>query len=80
LKTGQVIGSAKAAVPILKEGDLLVTSGLDGVFPPGLMVGVVSWINSLKEGGYAYEIEAYPAAGNLNDLQTVFIMPPMSVE
>ena len=81
LKTGHVVGTSKgAAVPILKEGDLLVTSGLDGVFPPGLKVGVVSWVNSLKEGSYAYEIEAHPAAGNLNDLQTLFILPALSSE
>lgn len=80
LKTGRVIGSSKGAEPIIKEGDLLVTSGLDGVFPPGLRVGIVSWVNSLKEGSYAYEIEAYPVAGNLNDLKTVFILPALSSE
>jgi cell shape-determining protein MreC len=68
----------KGPVPILKEGDFLLTSGLDGVFPPGLRVGTVSWIAPLKEGSYAYEIEVRPAASNLNDLQTVFILPALS--
>lgn len=68
----------KGPVPLLKEGDVLLTSGLDGVFPPGLRVGSVSWIAPLKEGSYAYEIEVRPAASNLNDLQTVFILPPLS--
>ncbi len=65
-------------VPILKEGDLLVTSGLDGVFPPGLRVGSVSRIAPVKEGSYAYEIEVRPAVNNLNDLQTLFILPCLS--
>jgi cell shape-determining protein MreC len=68
----------KNDVPILKEGDLLVTSGLDGVFPPGLPVGIVSLIEPLKEGSYSYKIEVRPAANHLNDLQTVFILPALS--
>ncbi|OGN64253.1 MAG: hypothetical protein A3E80_01110 [Chlamydiae bacterium RIFCSPHIGHO2_12_FULL_49_9] len=68
------------AVPILKEGDLLVTSGLDGVFPAGLLVGVVAWMGSVKEGAYAYEIKARPCASNLNDLQTLFVLPPVSCD
>lgn len=65
-------------VPILKEGDLLVTSGLDGVFPLGLRVGTVTLLKAAKEGSYAREIEVRPAASHLNDLQTVFILPSMS--
>jgi hypothetical protein len=67
----------KSVAPMIKEGDLLVTSGLDGVFPPGLRVGTVSFVEPLKEGGYAYEIEVRPAVSHLNDLQTVFILPSL---
>ncbi len=67
----------KSQIPILKEGDLLVTSGLDGVFPSGLRVGTVMRVDPLKEGDYAYEIEVRPAVSNLNDLQTLFILPPL---
>lgn len=63
--------------PILKEGDLLVTSGLDGVFPPNLQVGIVSKIDPLKEGSYAYDIEVRSVATHLNDLETLFILPPL---
>ncbi len=68
----------RGGVPILKEGDLLITSGLDGVFPLGLQVGTVAKIEPLKEGSYSYEIKVRPSAGNLNDLQTLFILPPVS--
>ncbi len=62
----------------LREGDLLVTTGLDGVFPPDLLVGKVVKVNALKPGGYAFEIEAKPAAINFNQLQTLFVLSPLS--
>jgi cell shape-determining protein MreC len=62
--------------PLLKVGDLLITSGLDGVFPPGLPVAIVSKIFSLKEGDFAYEIEATLTAGNLDLITHVQIYPP----
>jgi cell shape-determining protein MreC len=65
-------------VPLLKEGDLLVTSGLDGVFPPGIPVGLVTWIKPAKGSSYALEMEARPIVKNLNDLQAVVILPPRS--
>lgn len=80
LRTGRPIGAAGQALPILKVGDLLVTSGLDGVFPPGLFVATVSWVSPIQEGGYAYEIEAKPTASHLHDLQTLFVLPALSSE
>lgn len=65
----------KGSVPIIKEGDLLVTSGLDGVFPSGLRVGTVLSVAALKEGAYCYDIEVRPAVHHLNDLQTLFVLP-----
>jgi rod shape-determining protein MreC len=38
----------------LKEGDRLVTSGLDGVFPKGLLVGAVSKVNKKSVGLFQY--------------------------
>ncbi len=69
----------RTADPVLvKEGDLLVTSGLDGIFPPGLEVATVSSVACLREGGYFYEIEARSLIENLDELNTVFILPPIS--
>lgn len=62
----------------LKEGDLLVTTGLDGVFPPDIAVATVAYVEPRHPGSYAYEIEALPLATNMNDLQTLFILPPIS--
>lgn len=62
--------------PIIQVNDLLVTTGLDGVFPKGLEVAVVTKVSPLKEGDYSYEIEARPTAGTLDSLSYVFIIPP----
>lgn len=61
---------------LLKNGDLLVTTGMDGIFPPGLSVATVTNILPLKEGGYAYDLEAMPTAGDLNELVNVLVLPP----
>jgi len=62
---------------IIKTGDLLVTSGLDGIFPKGFRVGTVSRIETLKEGDYFYTIEAEPDVKHLDSLSFVYILPPI---
>lgn len=62
--------------PLVKVNDLLVTTGLDGVFPSGLHVAYVSSLDVLREGAYCYDLEAIPTAGNLDELSVVFILPP----
>lgn len=65
---------------ILQVGDMLVTSGLDGVFPPGLKVGIVTKIKPLRAGAFAYELEAAPAAGDLGDLTAICVLPPVGMD
>ncbi len=79
LATGKVMDAQDmtGAIPIICESDILVTTGMDGVFPPGLRVAEVTKISPLREGAYTYEIEAIPVVGNLDTLQTVFIIPPV---
>lgn len=64
-------------VLILREGDLLVTSGLDGVFPPGLTVANVF---SVKEAGYMYELTARPTVRNFNGFEVVQVLPAIRNE
>lgn len=66
-------------VPLLQPGDLLVTTGLDGLFPPGLPVAIVSKISPLREGACSYELEARVAAGNLDELHAVTVLPPLEI-
>lgn len=61
---------------LLDAGDLLVTTGLDGVFPEGLPVAWVREVLPLKEGDYYFELVAETSAGSLDRLSHVLIMPP----
>lgn len=70
--------SGKEEVALIKKGDLLVTTGMDGVFPSDLPVALVSSIELLKEGAVAFEIEAKLCAGNLHNLHDVTVLPPLS--
>ena len=81
LRTGKVYHSSSSQDPIdiLREGDLLITTGLDGVLPVGLRVAVVSKVAQLKEGASSYEIEAVSTAGNLDELTQVFVLPPLEI-
>ncbi len=78
LRTGELYAALhkEEAVPLLLPGDLLVTTGFDGVFPPGFRVAIVSSVQTLKEGASSYEIEAISTAGNLDELTHVFVLPP----
>lgn len=77
LSVDQAVNPSKAQIPLLKVNDLLVTTGMDGVFPAGLHVAEVVRIDPLKEGGYFYNLFAKPTAGNLDDLKVVFVLPPV---
>lgn len=63
--------------PLLKTGDLLITTGMDGVFPAGLRIAQIVKIHNLKEGASSYDLEAKIAAGDLGDLAYVFVLPPI---
>lgn len=65
------------STPIIKKGDLLVTSGLDGVFPKDLTVGVVSKVNPPKSGGFVYNIEILPHVDVTKDLQYLYVLSPI---
>ncbi len=67
----------KLKKPLLKVGDLLITSGLDGVFPQGIPVATVTKIFPLKEGDFAYNLEAMLIANDLDDITHVEIYPPL---
>lgn len=63
--------------PIIQVGDTLVTTGLDALFPKGLLVGVVTKVYPLEEGATSYSIEAVSSAGSLHDIQKVTVIPPI---
>lgn len=82
LRTGLPKGAPnnRAPVPLITVGDLLITTGLDGVFPKGFQVARVIGVSPLKEGDYFYDIEAVPTAGNLNEVDMVMVLPPVGFD
>jgi len=55
----------------LKEGDSVVTSGLDGVFPRGLLVGRVTRVQ--RSGGLFLNVELSPAV-DFKNLEQVLVI------
>jgi len=76
LRTG-ALSEGGSEIPIIKTDDILVTTGLDGLFPKGLKVAKVTKVKPLKEGDFYYEIEAKSLMGNLNDLKWVTVIEPV---
>jgi rod shape-determining protein MreC len=77
LRTGQARGRV-GRVSLVEVGDLLVTTGMDGLFPPGLHVGSVVAIDPLREGSYYYSLQAQSTAGSLEGLRLLFVLPPVA--
>lgn len=83
LRSGEVAGYKEKLLPklpIIEVDDLLITTGMDGVFPRGLQVAKVKKINLLKEGDYFYEIEAVASVKNLDDLTEVYVLPTIGYD
>lgn len=81
LRTGASLSEKHGKrVPLLRVGDLLITSGLDGVFPPGFEVATVTEVHTLQEGSSSYEIKAKALVQDFNEIHTVFILPPLDRE
>lgn len=62
----------------LQVGDELQTSGLDGVYPPGLAVARVASVERRAEAGFARVLLA-PAAA-IDDVRHVLVLEPLSVQ
>lgn len=67
--------SANADVQV---GDTLETSGLDGVYPPGLPVATVSAVERRVEGGFA-RVQLVPAAPG-DAARHVLVLEPMAAQ
>lgn len=75
-----------AANADIQSGDMLVTSGIDGIYPPGLPVARVARVE--RDAAYAFaKISCLPAAGTGNHRQVLLLTrdesltpPPAEVE
>lgn len=57
----------------LKDGDLIVTAGTDGVFPPGLTVGTVTAVQKRATG--MFQSAEVVAAVDITRLEEVLVLP-----
>lgn len=85
LRTGEPSSSLGTPVKegdrleLVKEGDLLVTTGMDGVFPAGLHVAQVVAVHPLREGACVFDLEAKALVSHLDDLSFVTVLPPVEL-
>lgn len=74
LRTGQrSVDDQK--ILLIKPGDLLETSGLDGIFPKGLRVANVTTVSPLEEGAISYRILARIDALDFPNFDHLTIIP-----
>jgi rod shape-determining protein MreC len=85
---GVVAGSGEQASPTgltlnyvsnleeVVEGDLIVTSGMDGIYPKGIAIGRVA---SVRNGPRLFKLVVVDPAANLDRLEEVFILDAASV-
>jgi cell shape-determining protein MreC len=71
-------GEKSSPLRLIQVGDLLVTTGLDGLFPAGFSVATVASVQTLKEGASSYELQAFPQLKELETLSHVSVLPPYS--
>lgn len=65
----------------IEEGDTLLTSGADGIFPKGLKVGTVESISSQADEGLFLKITVHPAVdfSRIEEVAILLPLPPMPV-
>ncbi|MEI8300253.1 MAG: rod shape-determining protein MreC [Chlamydiota bacterium] len=80
LRTGMILNKKLGIHPeaLLKEGDLLVTTGMDGVFQEGLHVALIEKVELLEEGAIAYDLWAKSTIPYLYEVSRVSVLPPLS--
>ncbi|WP_298234573.1 rod shape-determining protein MreC [uncultured Azohydromonas sp.] len=65
-----------AANADVQPGDPILTSGLDGLYPPGLAVATVQHIDRRAEGGFARV--SLKTAAQMDNVHHVLVLEPMS--
>lgn len=81
LRSGAPVGDPLGEkLSLIKVRDLLVTTGMDGIFPAGFPVAEVTKVEPLKEGDFCYSLEARSVVDHLNELSLVFVLPPIGYD
>lgn len=75
---GEKIDLRSQNPPIIQMGDLLITTGFDGVFPKGLVTATVVAVEPLNPGDIFYKIRARAAIENIHEIEFVQVLPTVS--
>lgn len=76
LMDGKLANNLEDEIPLIQEGDLIITSGLDSLFPIGLKIGHVAHVYPLDEGDTSFELEIVPELSDFYELRKVYLLPP----
>ncbi len=63
----------------VRSGDRIVSSGMDGIYPKGLLIGIVDTWEESKSGRLFKKITVKPAV-NFSRLETVFVVTGLGVK
>ena len=74
LRTGERLDKKGDLCVLLKEGDLLMTTGLDGIYPEGFQVGVIESVKPLEEGACSYDLVAKSLIPDLDEIKAVTVL------
>jgi rod shape-determining protein MreC len=86
---GVVAGSGEQASPTgltlnyvsnledVVEGDWILTSGMDGIYPKGIAIGRVA---SVRNGPRLFKLVTVEPAARLDRLEEVFVLPPVPAD
>ena len=77
LRTGESADKKIKGEVLVKEGDLLVTTGMDGIFPEGFYLGYVEKVQDLQEGAAYYNLKAKTLAPSFYELKSVTVLMPL---
>lgn len=77
LRTGESVDKKIKGEVLVKEGDLLVTTGMDGIFPEGFYLGFVEKVHDLQEGAPYYDLKAKSLAPSFDELKSVTVLMPV---
>lgn len=75
---GEKIDLRSQNPPIIRIGDLLITTGFDGIFPKGLLTATVVAVEPLNAGDIFYKIRARAAIENIHEIEFVQVLPAIS--
>ncbi|MGR3912477.1 MAG: rod shape-determining protein MreC [Candidatus Rhabdochlamydia sp.] len=78
LRTGKALSHDEKGISLITEGDVIITTGLDSLFPAGLKVGAVRKVYPLQEGKCFYEAEIESFIHDFDELSFVTVLPALS--